>query len=93
MFSQGLEASQNLETQETRLRRCGFSNVRSWLMLQVYQSLLRSGLRRIEAIDFKDEHELLQWLLNHYCVTVADDCESSLGFDEIRLHPVPTVAV
>lgn len=62
-------------------------------MLQVYQSLPQSELKRIEAIEFMDEHELLQQLLNHYCITVADNCETSLGFGEIRLHPVPTVAV
>lgn len=62
-------------------------------MIQVYQALPSAELKRIEALELMDEHELLQQLLNHYSISVADNCELSLGFGEVRLHPVSTVTV
>ncbi|OQR79558.1 leucine carboxyl methyltransferase 1-like [Tropilaelaps mercedesae] len=89
----GLEAAQDLISQEARLLRCGFPHVRSWLMLQVYQALPSAELKRIEALELMDEHELLQQLLNHYCISVADNCAPALGYGEVRLHPVSTVTI
>ena len=79
----GIEHCQSLKTQEARLLSCGFSAAAAWDMSHIYHKCLSpSELERIEKIEFLDERDLLEQLLNHYCVALASTKEvDSIPFD------------
>ena len=67
-----------------RFLNCGFSEANAWTMQEIY--LNQVDKERIERIEFLDEANLLEQLLNHYSITVAykgfksEDEETIFGF-------------
>lgn len=72
----GLENCKSLKSQEGRLISNGFSNAAAWDMSSIYHKFLpRAEIERIEKIEFLDEKDLLEQLLNHYCIALASTKE------------------
>lgn len=68
----GAEACRSLQTQKDRFFSNGFDHVKAWTLSQIYHQLMVSYEKeRIEKIEFLDERELLDQLLDHYCLVVA----------------------
>lgn len=74
----GVSACKNLETQRDRFLAAGWTGAKSWDMLEVYRHLPTSEVEKIEKLEFLDETELLEQLLQHYCITVAYKGEGGL---------------
>lgn len=68
---EGVTVCASLKTQEERFLSQGWTFAKSYDMQEVYNSLDRDDVSRVEKLEFLDECELLQQLLQHYCVTVA----------------------
>ncbi|KAG8183600.1 hypothetical protein JTE90_025152 [Oedothorax gibbosus] len=79
----GVGVCGGLEAQRRRFTEAGWDGARSWDMNEVYQHLERAEVERVERLEFLDEGELLQQLLQHYCITVAYRGESleDIGFN------------
>ncbi|XP_015914126.1 leucine carboxyl methyltransferase 1-like [Parasteatoda tepidariorum] len=79
----GVSACSDLESQRKRFIDAGWDGAKSWDMMEVYQHLPQHDVDRIEHLEFLDEQELLQQLLQHYCITVAFKGESleDIGFN------------
>jgi len=54
-----------------RFVRVGWDSARSWNMINVYEYLPEEDRYRMERLEMLDELELLQQLLQHYCITIA----------------------
>lgn len=68
----GVDACLSLSTQVQRFLDCGWRGAKAWDMNQVYHCTLPMGERqRIERIEMLDEHELLEQLFQHYCITIG----------------------
>lgn len=67
----GVSVCTNLQAQEHRFTDLGWETSKAWDMNEVYHSLPREEITRIERLEFLDETELLEQLLQHYCITVA----------------------
>ena len=79
----GVSVCADLESQQKRFTSAGWDGAKSWDMMEVYQHLPQQDIERIENLEFLDEQELLQQLLQHYCITVAFKGESleDIGFN------------
>lgn len=79
----GVSVCADLESQQKRFTCAGWDGAKSWDMMEVYQHLPQQDVERIENLEFLDEQELLQQLLQHYCITVAFKGESleDIGFN------------
>ena len=68
-----------------RFVQASWDGAKAWEMTQVYQSLPRNEIQRIERIEFLDEKELLDQLFHHYCISIAwkDGCGMDLGSIEL----------
>lgn len=71
----------------TRFLNCGFDKANAWTMQTIYTSCIdQIDKERIERIEFLDEANLLEQLLNHYSITVgykgfkSDEDEIMFGF-------------
>ncbi|XP_001951404.1 leucine carboxyl methyltransferase 1 [Acyrthosiphon pisum] len=67
----GVDACLSPQTQMDRFVRVGWDSARSWNMINVYEYLPEEDRYRIERLEMLDELELLQQLLQHYCITIA----------------------
>ena len=47
-------------------------------MQTIYEEIEPNELRRIERIEALDERELLQQLLKHYCICVANNFDTNI---------------
>jgi [phosphatase 2A protein]-leucine-carboxy methyltransferase len=54
-----------------RFVRVGWDSARSWNMINIYEYLPVDDRYRMERLEMLDELELLQQLLQHYCITIA----------------------
>lgn len=72
IFLPGLSACETREKQQQRFLRAGFSSVQVLTMAEVYTNHLdQCEIGRIEKIQMLDEKELLDQLLEHYCLLLA----------------------
>lgn len=70
----GVDACKSLESQIERLERSGFSQTKAWTLLEIFNRCLLPGtIEKIKAIEFLDEGELLDQLLDHYCIAVGSN--------------------
>lgn len=76
----GVEACKSLQTQQERLESCGLKFTLSWTLNTIFKNfILPSEIERVEKLERLDEKELLEQLLEHYCVVVG----SSMPLDWI----------
>nr|CAG4651944.1 EOG090X08O3 [Triops cancriformis] len=81
----GVDLCQDLKTQQQRLTQHGWEHAQAWNMSQVYYALPRNDVARIERLEFLDELELLEQLLQHYCICFAYKDPLKLGLNSISL--------
>ncbi|XP_058013486.1 leucine carboxyl methyltransferase 1 isoform X2 [Ahaetulla prasina] len=67
----GADACRSLETQKERFLQHGWETVNGLDMLKVYQSLPSDEIKRVEALEFLDEKEPFEQLMQHYCLCWA----------------------
>lgn len=71
----GVAACKSLDTQMARFKSAGLENTKAYTMSQIYKTILAPNeIERIERIEFLDEKELLEQLLDHYCVVIGSNC-------------------
>lgn len=72
----GASTVRTLEDWNKRFLSNGSKCVNSWLMTEVFAKLIDATERkRIEALEFLDEVELLTQLFSHYCLVLASKSE------------------
>ncbi|XP_075420756.1 leucine carboxyl methyltransferase 1 [Tenrec ecaudatus] len=79
----GVEMCKSLESQRERLLSCGWETASVVDMMELYSRLPRSEVIRIESLEFLDEMELLEQLMQHYCLCWATKGGRELGLKEI----------
>ncbi|KAM4525985.1 leucine carboxyl methyltransferase 1 [Fundulus diaphanus] len=79
----GVEACQSLDSQRERFLKTGWENAEALDMMTVYSALPQEDVARIERLEFLDEKELLQQLLQHYCICWATKDKLSLGLSQL----------
>lgn len=68
----GVDACKSLETQTERFKSNGLAHTRGWSLLDVFKKCLPpASVERISKIEFLDERELLEQLLEHYCLVLG----------------------
>ncbi|XP_040829114.1 leucine carboxyl methyltransferase 1 isoform X3 [Ochotona curzoniae] len=80
----GVETCRSLESQKERLLACGWETAAAVDMMALYSRLPRAEVNRIEALEFLDEMELLEQLMQHYCL-----CWATKGGRELGAWPWP----
>lgn len=75
----GVEVCQSLESQKDRFLRTGWEHANALDMMTVYSMLPQEDVERIERLEFLDEKELLQQLLQHYSICWATKDRLNLG--------------
>ncbi|ELK12084.1 Leucine carboxyl methyltransferase 1 [Pteropus alecto] len=75
----GVEICKSLESQKQRLLSNGWETVSAVNMMELYSRLPRTEVSRIESLEFLDELELLEQLMQHYCLCWATKGGSQLG--------------
>nr|XP_020660497.1 leucine carboxyl methyltransferase 1 isoform X1 [Pogona vitticeps] len=81
----GVEDCRSLDTQKERFLLSGWETASAIDMVTVYNCLPPEDVRRIEALEFLDEKELLEQLMQHYCLVWATKDSQKLGLAEIAL--------
>ncbi|XP_039090379.1 leucine carboxyl methyltransferase 1 isoform X3 [Hyaena hyaena] len=79
----GVETCKSLESQKERLLANGWETASAVNMMEVYSTLPQAEVSRIESLEFLDEMELLEQLMQHYCLCWATKGGSELGLKEI----------
>ncbi|XP_004586889.2 leucine carboxyl methyltransferase 1 [Ochotona princeps] len=79
----GVETCRSLESQKERLLVSGWETAAAVDMMELYSRLPRAEVNRIEALEFLDEMELLEQLMQHYCLCWATKGGRELGLKEI----------
>ncbi|XP_008313284.1 leucine carboxyl methyltransferase 1 [Cynoglossus semilaevis] len=79
----GVEACQSLDSQKERFLSTGWENTDALDMMTVYSVLPQDDVSRIEALEFLDEKELLQQLLQHYNICWASKDKLNLGLSQL----------
>lgn len=79
----GVETCKSLESQKERLLSSGWETASGLNMMELYNRLPRAEVSRIESLEFLDEMELLEQLMQHYCLCWATKGGSELGLMEI----------
>ncbi|XP_053412529.1 leucine carboxyl methyltransferase 1 isoform X1 [Nycticebus coucang] len=79
----GVETCKSLESQKERLLSTGWETASAMDMMELYSRLPRTEVNRIESLEFLDEMELLEQLMQHYCLCWATKGGSELGLKEI----------
>uniref|UniRef100_A0A674D473 Leucine carboxyl methyltransferase 1 n=1 Tax=Salmo trutta TaxID=8032 RepID=A0A674D473_SALTR len=75
----GVEVCQSLESQKERFLKTGWENADALDMMTVYSVIPQDDVARIERLEFLDEKELLQQLLQHYSICWATKDKLKLG--------------
>ncbi|XP_065831277.1 leucine carboxyl methyltransferase 1-like [Oscarella lobularis] len=81
----GADDCTDLEKQREVFVECGWEESRSVDMLEVYGTLPQEDVQRIERLEFLDERELLEQLLQHYSVSWAIRDVTKIGLSEIQI--------
>jgi len=69
----GFEGCPDLPAQRERLAASGFESVTAWDMDRVYRHFLDpEERRRVERLEFLDDPEELQLIMQHYCFVVGE---------------------
>ncbi|XP_062820763.1 leucine carboxyl methyltransferase 1 isoform X2 [Anolis carolinensis] len=71
--------------QRQRFLQNGWEGAHAMDMVEVYNALPPEDVKRIEALEFLDEKELLEQLMLHYCLSWATKDAQDLGLLEITL--------
>ncbi|XP_037596529.1 leucine carboxyl methyltransferase 1 isoform X2 [Cebus imitator] len=79
----GVETCKSLESQKERLLSNGWETASAIDMMELYSKLPRAEVSRIESLEFLDEMELLEQLMQHYCLCWATKGGNELGLKEI----------
>ncbi|XP_076154540.1 leucine carboxyl methyltransferase 1 isoform X1 [Alosa pseudoharengus] len=79
----GVEVCQSLDSQKDRFLSNGWENADALDMMTVYSLLPQDDIARIERLEFLDERELLQQLLQHYCICWASKDKLRLGLSQV----------
>ncbi|XP_068003503.1 leucine carboxyl methyltransferase 1 isoform X1 [Melanerpes formicivorus] len=79
----GVEVCRSLDSQRERLLLNGWETARAIDMMKVYSSLPQADVKRIEGLEFLDEKELFEQLMQHYCICWASKDSSNLGLANI----------
>ncbi|MBZ3876627.1 Leucine carboxyl methyltransferase 1 [Sciurus carolinensis] len=79
----GVETCKSLESQKERLLASGWETASAVDMMELYSRLPRAEVSRIESLEFLDEMELLEQLMQHYCLCWATKGGQELGTDHI----------
>ncbi|KAJ8283992.1 hypothetical protein COCON_G00028420 [Conger conger] len=79
----GVEVCQSLDSQKERFLLSGWENADALDMMTVYGVLPQEDVARMERLEFLDEKELLQQLLQHYCICWAAKDRLKLGLSQI----------
>ncbi|XP_072312620.1 leucine carboxyl methyltransferase 1 [Eucyclogobius newberryi] len=75
----GVEVCQSLDSQKERFLKSGWERSDALDMMTVYSMLPQEDVERIERLEFLDEKELLQQLLQHYSICWATKDKLKLG--------------
>uniref|UniRef100_V9L7F0 Leucine carboxyl methyltransferase 1 n=1 Tax=Callorhinchus milii TaxID=7868 RepID=V9L7F0_CALMI len=86
----GVDFCKTLDTQKDRFLLNGWDQADALDMMDVYNSLPQADVQRIELLEFLDEKELLQQLLQHYCICWATKGGSPLVAVSLRVQVVAT---
>ncbi|CAG5910799.1 leucine carboxyl methyltransferase 1 isoform 1-T1 [Menidia menidia] len=79
----GVESCQSLDSQKERFLRTGWEHADALDMITVYSMLPQDDVARIESLEFLDERELLQQLLQHYSICWATKDKLNLGLSQL----------
>ncbi|KAL2078159.1 hypothetical protein ACEWY4_025844 [Coilia grayii] len=79
----GVEVCCSLDSQKERFLSNGWENADALDMMTVYSILPQDDIARIEHLEFLDEKELLQQLLQHYCICWASKDKLRLGLSQL----------
>ncbi|XP_034050221.1 leucine carboxyl methyltransferase 1 [Thalassophryne amazonica] len=79
----GVEACQSLDSQKERFLKAGWDYADALDMITVYSILPQHDVMRIERLEFLDEVELLQQLLQHYGISWATKDKLNLGLSQL----------
>ncbi|XP_068764265.1 leucine carboxyl methyltransferase 1 isoform X4 [Struthio camelus] len=75
----GVEICRSLDSQRERLLVNGWETAHAMDMMKVYSFLPQADVKRIEGLEFLDEKELFEQLMQHYCLCWASKDSSNLG--------------
>lgn len=68
----GVEACKSLSSQMDRFKLNGLVHTKGWTLLEILNKcLLPDSVQKIFKIEFLDEKELLEQLLEHYCIVIG----------------------
>uniref|UniRef100_A0A8C3KBK0 Leucine carboxyl methyltransferase 1 n=1 Tax=Calidris pygmaea TaxID=425635 RepID=A0A8C3KBK0_9CHAR len=79
----GVEVCRSLDSQKERLLLNGWETAHAIDMMKVYSFLPQADVKRIEGLEFLDEKELFEQLMQHYCICWASKDNSNLGLANI----------
>ncbi|XP_037319745.2 leucine carboxyl methyltransferase 1 [Pungitius pungitius] len=79
----GVEACRSLDSQKERFLKTGWEHADALDMMAVYSRLPHADMERIESLEFLDEKELLQQLLQHYSICWASKDKLNLGLSQL----------
>lgn len=79
----GAEACRSLESQRERFLKSGWEQADALDMMTVYGMLPADDVARMERLEFLDEKELLQQLLQHYSICWASKDKLNLGLSQL----------
>ncbi|XP_059009980.1 leucine carboxyl methyltransferase 1 isoform X1 [Mustela lutreola] len=79
----GVQTCKSLESQKERLLSNGWETASAVDMMELYSRLPQAEVSRIESLEFLDEMELLEQLMQHYCLCWATKGGHELGLKEI----------
>ncbi|KAM6950995.1 leucine carboxyl methyltransferase 1 [Aplochiton taeniatus] len=79
----GVDTCRSLELQKERFLKAGWEHADALDMMTVYSVLPQEDLARIERLEFLDEKELLQQLLQHYSICWAAKDKLKLGLSQV----------
>lgn len=79
----GVETCKSLDSQRERLLSNGWETASAVNMMELYSRLPQTEASRIESLEFLDELELLEQLMQHYCLCWATRGGRELGLMEI----------
>uniref|UniRef100_UPI00358F4CDA leucine carboxyl methyltransferase 1 isoform X2 n=1 Tax=Myxine glutinosa TaxID=7769 RepID=UPI00358F4CDA len=83
-FLAGAMVCHSFKTQVKRYLDSNWPQANALDMRDVYRRLPKDDVKRIEALEFLDEGELLQQLLQHYCISWAWKDQAGIGLDSVN---------